>query len=136
MHKALKAFRELQVHRARKALKRARAALRLLREGLDAAAFRAENAALRDAGRSLAPLRDVKAVLGALDELRARYPEEMRRFDLQKLKDSLKNEQGRTRRDVLESGAARLHEQVLPRLRGESGDCELVHCLVSSAGVR
>jgi CHAD domain-containing protein len=94
------------VHKARKALKKARAALRLLREGLDDAAFRAENAALRDAGRCLAPLRDVKAAFGALDELRRRYPEEMRRLDLQKLKDSLQGERQRTRHDILRSGAA------------------------------
>ena len=93
------------VHKARKSLKKARAALRLLRDGLDEAAFRAENAALRDAGRCLAPLRDVKAVLGALDELSRRRPEEMRGLGLQRLKDSLKAEQGRARRD-LESGAA------------------------------
>jgi CHAD domain-containing protein len=62
----------------------------------------------------------VKAVLGALEELRKRYPEEMRRLDLRSLKDSLQSEQQRTRRDILRSGAApekctRLLERSLSR---------------------
>lgn len=83
------------VHQVRKALKKARAALRLLRGGLDDAAYRAENAALRDAGRYLSPLRDAKSVLDSLDELRRRYPGEMRPLGLEKLKDSLKTKPGR-----------------------------------------
>jgi CHAD domain-containing protein len=77
------------VHEARKALKKARAALRLLRDGLDDAAYRAENAALRDAGRQLAPLRDSKSALAALDALRERYPGKTRALGLGRLKRSL-----------------------------------------------
>ena len=57
------------IHAARKALKRARAALRLLRPALGEAAFHAENAALRDAGRCLSPLRDPRSALAALRAL-------------------------------------------------------------------
>src|SRR5436190_3926399 len=60
------------IHEARKALKKARAALRLLRPRLEPAAYRAENALLRDAGRALAPLREARSMLDALAALRRR----------------------------------------------------------------
>jgi hypothetical protein len=77
------------VHEARKSLKKARAALRLLRDGLDEAAYRAENAALRDAGRLLSPLRDPKSALAALDVLCKRYPGKTRMLRLEKLRHAL-----------------------------------------------
>jgi CHAD domain-containing protein len=77
------------VHEARKALKKARAALRLLRDGLDDAAYRAENAALRDAGRLLSPLRDPKSALAALDALCERYPGKLPPLGVEKLKGAL-----------------------------------------------
>ena len=52
-----------RLHDARKALKKARAALRLLRGDLGERRFRAENRALRDAGRVLSPLRDASVLL-------------------------------------------------------------------------
>ena len=67
------------VHAARKALKKARAALRLLRPAVGEALFSAENRALRDAGRCLSPLRDAKSQLDALAELRRRHPGKLRR---------------------------------------------------------
>ncbi len=66
------------VHEARKALKVARAALRLLRAAIGEASFRAENAALRDAGRALAALREPASLRSALEALRERYPQELR----------------------------------------------------------
>jgi CHAD domain-containing protein len=77
------------VHEARKSLKKARAALRLLRDGLDEAAYRAENAALRDAGRLLSPLRDPKSALAALDVLFKRYPGKLPPLGVEKLKGAL-----------------------------------------------
>lgn len=59
------------VHEARKALKRARAALRLLRPGMAKALYSEANAALRDAGRHLAPLRDIRSARAALEDLGA-----------------------------------------------------------------
>jgi CHAD domain-containing protein len=61
------------IHEARKSLKRARAALRLLRDGMTDAAYRRENARLRDAGHLLTPLRDAKSLIDALDSLQKRY---------------------------------------------------------------
>jgi hypothetical protein len=103
------------VHQARKSMKRARAALRLLREGLDGAAFRAENAALRDAGRRLAPLRAPQSVLDALQDLRRRYPEELPRARLEALERRLRAEQASGERESARAGAARLLRHSLAR---------------------
>jgi len=57
------------IHGARKDLKKARAALRLAREGLGGKTFRRENRALRDAGRMLSASRDAEVKLATLDAL-------------------------------------------------------------------
>lgn len=59
------------IHDARKALKRARAVLRLCRIWLGPERFCQENTILRDAGRSLSGVRDAQALLETLDELRS-----------------------------------------------------------------
>lgn len=74
-----------RLHDARKALKKARAALRLLRDDLGERRFRAENRALRDVGRALSPLRDARVMLetlrlldpGGLEALSARLQREL-----------------------------------------------------------
>ena len=88
------------VHAARKALKKARAALRLLRPGLGEALFRAENRALRDAGRCLSPLRDTKSQLDALAELRRRHPAKLRLAGLDALDAGLRAERVAARRKL------------------------------------
>ncbi|HEY2395745.1 MAG TPA: CHAD domain-containing protein [Rudaea sp.] len=60
---------DARVHSARKALKRARAALRLLRPALSVETFERENRALRDAARFLSPLRDAMSLYAAVDLL-------------------------------------------------------------------
>jgi CHAD domain-containing protein len=57
------------IHEARKALKRVRSALRLVRSGMDAVCYRQEMDALRDAGRSLADARDAQVLVQTLDGL-------------------------------------------------------------------
>lgn len=57
------------IHGARKDLKKARAALRLVREGLGGKTFKRENHALRDAGRMLSASRDAEVKLATLDAL-------------------------------------------------------------------
>lgn len=56
------------VHEARKSIKKTRALLRLVRPSLDGV-YRKENSRLRDAGRTLSPLRDAGAMIGTLDTL-------------------------------------------------------------------
>ena len=51
-----------EVHKARQALKKARASLRLLRPALSASAYRQENTRLRDAARPLSATRDAHVV--------------------------------------------------------------------------
>lgn len=60
---------DVAVHDIRKELKRARAALRLLRECLGVVEYRRDNALIRDAARPLTPIRDAKVLLGTLQEL-------------------------------------------------------------------
>jgi CHAD domain-containing protein len=60
---------DARVHEARKRIKRARAALRLIRKPLGGRRFRRENEALRDAGRPLSEVRDAKILVEAFDAL-------------------------------------------------------------------
>ena len=57
------------IHGARKDLKKARAALRLIRDELGEKDFKRENQALRDAGRLLSASRDAEVKLSTLDAL-------------------------------------------------------------------
>lgn len=61
--------RDKAIHESRKRLKRLRALLRLLRDGMGRAARRKANGIYRDAGRSLSASRDAKVIVDALDGL-------------------------------------------------------------------
>lgn len=61
--------RDTAVHDARKRIKRARAALRLIREPLGERRFQRENTVLRDAARPLSEIRDAKILVEAFDGL-------------------------------------------------------------------
>ena len=69
------------VHSARKAIKKARTALRLLREICGEDAYRHENGALRDAGRCLSSLRNAKSMVDAFDAFREQHPTQLRNED-------------------------------------------------------
>jgi len=94
------------IHEARKALKKARAALRLLRPGLDPATYRTENGLLRDAGRALAPLREAKALLEALRGLRLSDPDALPAASVQGLERALRAEKKRVASDRAAQQAA------------------------------
>ena len=68
-----KASPEERVHEARKALKRLRALVRLLRDELGEQTYERESALLRDAGRRLARARDAEVLLSTLEDLIARH---------------------------------------------------------------
>jgi hypothetical protein len=78
------------VHTARKGIKKARAALRLLRATLAEDIYLTENVALRDAGRYLVPLRDAKSLADTFDTLCDRYREELPRAAYRSLSGHLK----------------------------------------------
>jgi CHAD domain-containing protein len=65
---------EKAVHETRKALKRLRALLRLLRSNIGEDTYARESGALRDAGRSLAGARDAEVMLATLDSLIEAHP--------------------------------------------------------------
>jgi CHAD domain-containing protein len=64
--------RDEMIHDARKRLKKVRAVLRLVRDGLGDHQYRRENTAFRDAARPLTHLRDSKVLLDALAGLKDR----------------------------------------------------------------
>jgi CYTH domain-containing protein/CHAD domain-containing protein len=63
------------IHGARKDLKKVRAVLRLVRDGLGEETYRAENRRFRDAGRLLSESRDAEVKLETLGKLRERFGE-------------------------------------------------------------
>jgi len=70
---------ERAVHETRKALKRLRALLRLLRHELGEQTYARENAALRDVAAQLSSARDAAVMLSTLDGLIQRHPRKLRR---------------------------------------------------------
>jgi CHAD domain-containing protein len=68
---------ERTVHETRKAIKRLRALVRLLRGELGPKRFARENTALRDCGHRLAGARDAEVMLATLDGLVQRHPKEL-----------------------------------------------------------
>ena len=61
--------RDVAVHDARKQIKKARAALRLIRKPLGERRYRRANEELRDAARPLSTIRDAKILVEAFDQL-------------------------------------------------------------------
>jgi len=90
-------FTDRAVHDARKALKKARAALRLLQDGMPQSTYRTENQGLRDAGRCLSQVRDAKSLLGALALLRERYTDRLDSATVAPLQKALRNDLRSTR---------------------------------------
>jgi CHAD domain-containing protein len=91
------------IHELRRELKRARAGLRLLRPAVGDPAYTRENAALRDAARPLAPVRDATVVLEALDRLLQKNKLSEHRPALRKLRGVLHQERARVRSELRNS---------------------------------
>ncbi len=99
---------EKAVHETRKALKRLRALVRVLREELGEQAFARENAALRDAGRRLAGARDAEVLVSSLDVLLERHPRRLgRRRGVARLRKALLAERDAAAARSLGDAAAR-----------------------------
>jgi CHAD domain-containing protein len=98
------------VHEARKDMKKARSALRLVRSGLDPETYRRENDRYRQISRGLARFRDADAMLECLDGLE-RWAEEPHRFS--GLRSALLDEARSGRRDgSLRRAAARAADEL------------------------
>ena len=65
--------RDVAVHEMRKAAKRIRAVLRMVRPAIGDRVFRAENAALRDAAKVVSGVRDGAVLVDAVKGMRSRY---------------------------------------------------------------
>jgi len=105
------------IHETRKALKRLRALVRLLREELGERQFRREHAILRDAARRLAGARDAEVMVGTLDALLRRHPRKLgRRRPLIELRKLLVAERAAAARQTLGDQATR--GEVLRELSG------------------
>jgi CHAD domain-containing protein len=89
--------RDASVHDARKRIKRARAALRLIRKPLGERRFRRANEALRDAARPLSEIRDAKILVEAFDAL---VEGGRRRAGLRRVREALIAHQSSVRRRV------------------------------------
>ncbi len=86
------------IHTARKSLKKARAVLRLLRDGMSDDVYQAENSGLRDAGRVLSPIRDARSLIDAFDSLHDRYTKELEKVELEPLRKILQSNLTKARR--------------------------------------
>jgi CHAD domain-containing protein len=98
LHK--KRITDADIHDARKQLKKSRAALRMLRGAIGEAAYRRENAALRDAARPLGLARDSKVLIAALDDLIERYDLSTSSLKLDKFRRVLRQEQTSARQAI------------------------------------
>ena len=105
------------VHDTRKALKRLRALVRLLRAELGERQYKREHAILRDAARRLAGARDAEVMVGTLDALLERHPRKLgRRRQLLELRKRLVAERAAAERATLGDRATR--GEVLRELSG------------------
>jgi len=105
------------IHETRKALKRLRALVRLLREELGEPQFRREHAILRDAARRLAGARDAEVMVDTLDALLRRHPRKLgHRRPLIELRKLLVAERAVAARQTL--GDQTTREEVLRELSG------------------
>lgn len=77
------------VHEARKAMKRLRAVLRLVRSEIGEKAYRTENVILRDTARLLAPLRDGQVMAASVGRLRDGFAGQLAPDALAELEESL-----------------------------------------------
>ncbi|MFI5005636.1 MAG: CHAD domain-containing protein [Solirubrobacterales bacterium] len=100
---------EHTVHETRKAIKRLRALLRLLRDELGAKRYARENAALRDCARRLAGARDAEVMVGTLEALLERHPKFARSPAVRELRTQI----------LAERDAASAHAIEDPRVRRE-----------------
>jgi CHAD domain-containing protein len=89
--------RGVDIHGARKQIKRARAIVRLLRDAIGTAAYRRTNVALRNAARPLSAARDAEVLIAALDGLTERYATVAQGLHLSTFRKRLTRERGQHR---------------------------------------
>jgi CHAD domain-containing protein len=118
---------DASVHDARRSLRRARSALRLLRPVLRRDALRREDAALRAIARTLGPMRDAEVCLGALAKLREARAD-VRSLDLTPFERSL--------RGALRAGRTRLRRTSRPMTHTVQALAARLRCLQGAMPAR
>ena len=129
-----KAISDEDAHSARKALKKARAALRLLRPTIGDVVYWRENIALRNASRSISRLRDAKAQVDIVASLRKRHPkrsasgwialESKARERLQRLRNTLDKASPRVRAAIRLMSTSRRRLSALSRRAADPNDVD------------
>jgi CHAD domain-containing protein len=94
--------RDVAIHEMRKANKRIRAVLRMVRPTIGDRVFKAENAALRDIARSVAGMRDGAVLVDAVGQMRTRYGHLLAAGVFADLEDRLRRRHERMLRRVLD----------------------------------
>ncbi len=105
------------VHEIRKATKRVRAILRLVRSEIGQRVYRTENAILRDAARSLAPIRDGRVLVDSVGEIRLRYRSVLNPMAFHDVGRRLEERAAERRDELVRSGALEQVEIVLRSAR-------------------
>jgi CHAD domain-containing protein len=113
------------VHDARKRIKKARAALRLLRDAIGKQTYARENGALRDVARPLSQVRDSKVLLDTLEKLNDQFANECRALCFDDLRRELNRERRKLRHEVL--SAAKPLKSELATLRKVRADASQWH---------
>lgn len=103
------------VHQARKALKKARALLRMLRPGVKEAVYREVNEALRDAARPLSAARDAQVLADTLAALVHRYGASASHLQLEGLRRAIAHRRTDTQRQLHGKTAEMAHSRGLLR---------------------
>lgn len=102
-----------RIHTTRKAFKKIRAILRLVRDEIGQDIYHQENIAYRDAGRLLAPMRDSTVLINTLDSIIERFTDQLKTENLKSLRAQLLNHQDRIRQQTINS---RVFPQVISAL--------------------
>jgi CHAD domain-containing protein len=122
-------------HDARKALKRARAGLRLLRRVVGEKVYQRENHALRDAGRAISELRDAKVQLDTASALREGLGSKLARETIDQVEQRLLTRLAQTRSRLQgRQGVLRKSLLVLQRSKRRLG--ALTHRAIADQDIR
>lgn len=122
------------VHSARKAVKKERSLLRLMRGAMPAKQRRRENRTLRDAARGLSGARDAAAMIETLDQLSERYVGQLPQSTFDRIRETLVEARDEQRKALVgsalgaqavgELGAVRVHVEDWRVTRGGWGAIE------------
>src|SRR5262245_24575993 len=123
-----KALTDVGIHDVRKLLKRARAALRLLRKALGSSTYREVNGRLRDAARPFAAARDAKVLVETFESLAPRLRKGDRASIVRTVRRALEDERRRARRSfdakvrmVSEEMVKRARDRAVRAVKGDVG---------------